>query len=213
MKRLVLMLGVAGCVTPPAPVPLSTAPAPVVVAPVAEPVDAGPVDAGLPALTADEVKQVLELNCRSCHSLAYVDQQRMSAGQWTATLTKMRGWGALLEEPQVGQLATALASTRGPTALLPVFETREVAPFVVEAEKPIPAGAAKRGQVTFMTRCLPCHGPDAHGGIGVNLVDRPLLQQPTYFAGFVNAGRGRMPPHADLGPVQLTELLAWLRTQ
>lgn len=213
MKRLGVLL-FAGCVSAPAVVVApsavdpSPAPAPApVVAATAEPIDAGP-----PPLTFDEVKQALELNCRSCHSLSYVTQQRMTVAQWTATITKMRGWGALLDESQVGPLALALSTSRGPQERLPMVEVRDVAPFVVEAEAPVAAGAVARGKTLFETRCLVCHGADAHGGIGVNLVDRPLLQQPSQFAQFVKAGRGRMPPHPDLGPAQYGELLAWLRS-
>jgi len=209
MKRLGVLL-LTGCVgapvAPSTPVAVVAQPAPVVLA--APP----PLDAGPPPLTEEEVTQALELNCRSCHSLSYVAQQRLTAAQWTATLTKMRGWGALLDEAQVGPLASALAKSRGPQASLPPLEVRDVAPFVVEAAPAAPVGAVARGKSLFEARCLACHGPDAHGSIGVNLVDRPLLQQPSKFAEFVKTGRGRMPPHPDLGPSQYGELLAWLRS-
>ena len=213
MKRLLLLAGLAGCATPPAPV----VPPPVaVIAPVTAPapavVVAAPVDAGPPPLTAQEVQDALSLNCQSCHSLAYIEQQRLTAGQWTATLTKMRGWGALLEESQVAPLSLALAATRGPTAALPVFETRDLPAFTVEAEPARTPALVEKGKALFLARCMVCHGPDAHGSIGVNLVDRPIQQEPTRFAQFVKSGRGRMPPHADLGPRQFKELLAFLRS-
>lgn len=206
MKRLTLALVFSACDS------LTAAPAPAP-APVARVVVAAePIDAGPPPMSSAEVEQVLLLNCQSCHSLAYVGQQRMTVAQWTATLTKMRGWGALLEESQLAPLANALAVSRGPSAPLPVFEARDVTAFAVEPSPAPPEGAAARGKTLFETRCLACHGPDAHGGIGVNLVDRPLLQQPSRFEAFVKSGRGRMPPHADLSPTQYGELLAFLRT-
>jgi mono/diheme cytochrome c family protein len=174
---------------------------------VAEPPDAGP-----PPLTDVEVEQTLVLNCQSCHSLAYVRQQRMTVAQWTATLTKMRGWGALLEEQQLAPMATALATMRGPTAALPAFAVQDVKPFSIEPSTTLPSGSQAKGKTLFETRCLVCHGPDAHGSIGVNLVDRSLLQQPTAFQTFVKSGRGRMPPHPDLSPTQFGELLAFLRS-
>jgi len=168
------------------------------------------VDAGPQPMTDAEVKTALELNCQSCHTLRYIQQQRLSAAQWTATLTKMRGWGALLEEPQVPLLATALAAAHGPSAALMTFPVEEVAPFQLEPPTP---GDATRGKTLFDTRCLACHGPDARGQIGVNITDRPILQQPTAFATYVKAGRGRMPPHADLDAGQFGDLLAWLATK
>ncbi len=168
------------------------------------------VDAGPQPMTDAEVKTALELNCQSCHTLRYIQQQRLSAAQWAATLTKMRGWGALLEEPQVPLLATALAAAHGPTGPLMTVQVAEVAPFQVEP--PVPGDAA-RGKLLFDARCMACHGPDARGGIGVNITDRPILQQPTAFATYVKAGRGRMPPHADLDAGQFGDLLAWLATK
>ena len=193
--------------------PRVAAPEPVAVAPVAV-VDAGTpvavVDAGPPPLTVAEVDEALTMDCQSCHSLAYIRQQRLSAGQWTATLNKMRGWGALLEEPKVPLLAAALSERHGPGAALPVHPLEEVAPFNVEAAI---AGDAARGKATFDARCLVCHGPEARGLIGVNIGDRPILQQPTKFATYVKAGRGRMPPHNDLTAEQFGDLLAWLKTR
>lgn len=194
---------VCGCVTA-APAPVAPGPARVVAAP------APVVDAGPPGWTDAEVAERLALNCQSCHSLAYVGQQRLTQAQWVGTLTKMRGWGALLEEAEVPPLAEALARAHPATGPVPAFAVQEVTLFAPEA--PLPGDAA-RGKVVFDTRCLACHGADARGSIGVNLGDRPLLQQPTRFAAFVKTGRGRMPPQADLSEAQLGDLLAFLRTQ
>ena len=189
---LLLLLLLISCTKPPAPAAPQVA------------------DAGTPAMTAAEVKAALELNCQSCHSLRYIQQQRLTAGQWTATLAKMRGWGSLLEEPQVPLLATALATAHGPSAALMTFPVEDVAPFAAEPAAP---GDATRGKTLFDVRCLVCHGPDARGTIGVNITDRPILQQPSAFITYVKAGRGRMPPHPDLDAGQFGDLLAWLGTK
>lgn len=169
------------------------------------------VDGGSPPpLAAAEVDEALRLDCQSCHGLAYIRQQRLTARQWIATLNKMRGWGALLEEARVPPLADALSQRHGPATALADFAVEEVPPFRAE---PAMAGDASRGKAMFEARCLACHGPDARGAIGVNLGDRPLLQQAGRFGAFVKAGRGRMPPHLDLTPGQVGDLLAWLGTR
>ena len=161
-------------------------------------------------MTAGEVTEALQLNCQSCHSLIYIQQQRLTTGQWAATLAKMRMFGSLLDEAQVTPLATALAIDHGPTAPLMTFPVVDVAPFRIEKAL---AGDVARGKTLFDTRCFACHGPDARGTIGVNITDRPILQQPTAFMTYVKAGRGRMPPHPDLAAEQFGDLLAWLRTK
>ena len=176
-------------------------------------VDAG-VDAGVAQLSDAELQQALALNCQACHSLAYVEQQRMTEPQWVATLTKMRGWGAQLEEGELGPLARALASRRGPKSPLRKHPQAELTAFVPgpgdEPSREAPVIAA--GKQVFEARCVACHGADARGGIGVNLGDRPWLQQPARFADFVHSGRGRMPPHPDLDAAQLDSVRAYLGT-
>lgn len=174
--------------------------------------EAAPASPAEPGLADEEVDTLLTMNCGACHSLAYVRQQRMSAGQWTATLTKMRNWGAQLEEPQVGALATALAGRYGPGRTLPEPRLEDVAPFAAPKAPHQSPPAIARGKQLYAARCLPCHGPDARGGIGVNLGDEQLLQEPTRFSATVRSGRGRMPPHPDLTDAQLRDLLAWLVT-
>ena len=170
-------------------------------------------DAGVPALSAVEAEQVLALECQACHSLGYVEQQRLSVPQWVATLTKMRTWGALIDEGKIEPLARSLAVRRGPTAPLPKPPRVEVKAFVA-AEAPSRAPeVVERGRALFASRCAACHAPDGHGAIGVNLGDRPILQTPAAFADFVKVGRGRMPPNPDLTPAQLGDLRAWLGAQ
>lgn len=90
------------------------------------------------------------------------------------------------------------------------FPVVEVPTFHPEANPP---GDPTRGKTLFDTRCLVCHGADGRGTIGVNITDRPILQQATTFIASVKVGRGRMPPHPDLDAAQFGDLLAWLRTK
>ncbi len=183
------------------------------VAVLARAVSAAEPDGGVAALEPAQLDAVLALECQSCHSLGYVEQQRLSAAQWTATLTKMRTWGALLAEDQVEPLARALALRRGPTATLEAPPRTEVRAF--EAREP-PGRSAKalaQGRALFAARCAACHAPDGRGLVGVNLTDRALLQEPAAFAEVVARGRGRMPPQPDLSAGQLSALRAFLGAQ
>ena len=219
MRRALLLAALGACAPHLAqsPAPLEMARAPATAAEPAATTQAvapttSPDASSEHGLGAEEVDSLLIVNCGACHSLAYVRQQRMSAGQWTATLAKMRNWGAQLEEAKVGALATALAGRYGPGRTIPEPRLEDVAPFAApKAQVPNPPAIA-RGKQLYAARCLPCHGPDARGGTGVNLCDEQLLQEPTRFSATVHTGRGRMPPHPDLTEVQLQDLLAWLVT-
>lgn len=165
-----------------------------------------------PAPLSDEALQAtLTLQCRACHSMHYVEQQRLTATQWTGTLKKMRHFGAVLEEAAVPALAEALAARFGPTGRPYTPLPKKVELFRPPAD--LKSGRAhKQGKALFAQRCLACHGPKAEGGVGVNLADRQLLQQPEAFREVVKKGRGTMPPHPDLTVEQMDSLLAFLNT-
>lgn len=153
--------------------------------------------------------------CASCHSLKLVEQQRLTEAQWRATITKMRGWGALVDDAQAEQLAQQLAALRGPAAPLPALERVDGRAMRTASEplRPtLPRGDAARGGALFTARCVACHGPDARGLIGVNLVLRPILDREPELAAFVRKGRGLMVPNPDLTDAQLGDLVAYLKT-
>lgn len=178
--------------------------------------DAGtPPDAGVPDPALEAAARVA-LDCQMCHSLALVNQQRLNAAQWTATLQKMRTFGALLDEPDIAPLAAYLSKVRGPDAVLRP-PARLKASAVAKALDPLPdgfyaKGDAKAGQTLFQARCAVCHGPTATGLIGPALVKRPVLYRAPDVAEQLKTGRGRMPPHADLDTKSVAALLAYLRT-
>ena len=212
MRRGCVLAAVGACVAPAAQAPNRAAPARPPAA-VASPLPAlPPAAAPQPVPSEGEVEALLALDCAACHSLDYVRQQRMTATQWTATLTKMRHWGALLGERQVGPLAASLAARHGPGTPLAQPRLEDVRAFVPPSASSQSKAAQTRGRALFAARCAACHGQDARGGIGVNLGDEQLLQEPALFSATVRAGRGRMPPHPDLSDAQIRDLLAWLRT-
>lgn len=174
------------------------------------------VDAGTLVPTSTGADATLNQSCQACHSLRLVDQQRLTTAQWTATLKKMKGFGATVPEELVEPLAGQLAARRGPTSELPTPVRMDAAAaaqsFAVLDDGVFAGQDPHAGQVLFQTRCLPCHGAEARGGLGVNLVDRLMLQRAPDFAAYVRKGRGMMPPQADLSDSQLGQLLAYLRT-
>jgi mono/diheme cytochrome c family protein len=171
-------------------------------------------DAGAPLFTLD---QVLTQSCQACHSLKLVEQQRLSEAQWVAVLKKMNVFGASITESAVQPMAAQLAARHGPQAKLPALARVDAAAAVASllplAEGAFASDDAKGGEALYLTRCLACHGADARGATGVNLVDRVLLQRAPEFAAHVRTGRGLMPPQAELTDPQLGMLLAYLRTK
>ncbi len=53
--------------------------------------------------------EVINVQCRICHAVEYLTQQRLSEAGWTKTLVKMRSFGANLSESDVPRLAAFAA--------------------------------------------------------------------------------------------------------
>ncbi|PZU06868.1 c-type cytochrome [Sphingomonas sp.] len=80
------------------------------------------------------------------------------------------------------------------------------------------AEAAKRGAPVFAQNCAACHGPDARGGIGPNLLYSSQLLDDDHgekLVPFLKAGRPEkgMPPFAQLGDAALTDITEFLHLQ
>jgi mono/diheme cytochrome c family protein len=203
MKRALLLLALVGCTRPAEPVNAAK-PAPAAV-------DAGVV---APPPTAEAT---LQSSCQSCHSLSIVEQQRLTSTAWAAALKKMKTFGAAIEDGAIEPVAAELAQRRGPNAVVPAakrIDASEAAQLFVPLEDGALAGGdAAQGKTLYETRCLACHGADARGGIGVNLVDSLVLQRAVEFAATVRTGRGLMPPQTDFTDAQLGQVLAYLRAR
>lgn len=155
-------------------------------------------------------------NCLICHSAEMTTNQRLSADQWKAEMTKMIGWGAPVPEDQVETLTHWLIAefprgrTRAPAPLVPA----ETVLARVEQSKPTVAidQPGGRGPSLYATHCANCHGPDAQGGdLGPNLVERPILMRDDDWRTVMLNGRNRMPGYeAALNQAALAELRAWL---
>lgn len=178
---------------------------------------------GVPAglREASPGRLALERQCLICHGLPIIAGQRLTAAQWSATVTKMREkFGAPLaagseDEAQiVGLLAGALPPE------LPAEEVGrawapagpEAAPSLAEVSSPAGWAAAIRGGQRFAATCATCHGAEARGGAnGPRLVGRPILADPIAFQRLLASGRGAMPRLAEADSRVALDLLAHLR--
>lgn len=80
------------------------------------------------------------------------------------------------------------------------------------------AAAAARGKPAFAENCAACHGPDARGGIGPNLLYSSQVLDDDHgekLVPFLRTGRPEkgMPPFAALGDKTLTDLAEFLHQQ
>ncbi len=178
-----------------------------------EPETRAPAAAPKPVESADAT---LAVSCQACHSRMLIEQQRLTAAQWTKVLEKMSSWGAQLTADRIPTLAAQLAERYGPQAKLPTPARIDAAAAVSSlgplADGPWAGGDSHQGATLFGTRCGVCHAADARGNIGVNLVDRLILQRAPEFASHVRNGRGQMLGNPDLSDGQIAQLLAYLRS-
>jgi hypothetical protein len=59
-------------------------------------------------------KEIADQACLKCHSTDIVRQQRLTEKQWTASVTKMIGWGAEVPESRKDELVRYLVANFGP---------------------------------------------------------------------------------------------------
>ncbi len=177
--------------------------------------DAGDASTSTSASTsASDGKALVAQACLSCHTEQMLAQQRLTQAQWTKTVTKMVGWGANLDATEVAPLVAYLSASYGPDAGPYAIETitadEALAELAPTSDDPIPVGDADKGKATFIDKCSGCHGQDARGGIGVLLVDRPILYRAKDLAAIVRKGRGKMLP-VRITDAELGDVLAHLR--
>ena len=68
----------------------------------------------LGSLPAGKSKPLADQACLNCHSADMIRQQRLTEKQWTAEVTKMIGWGAVVPEDEKAALAAYLFEHFGP---------------------------------------------------------------------------------------------------
>src|SRR5690242_16450027 len=57
---------------------------------------------------------IVQSRCLLCHDANLINQQRLTASQWQAELTKMQGWGSPIREDEKGQALAYLIAHAGP---------------------------------------------------------------------------------------------------
>ena len=167
------------------------------------------------AVQSDRGPALVAEACLACHSQELLHQQRLTPAQWEKVVKKMAGWGATVAADDVPIVSAYLAARYGLDAgtyevgaISAELAVQEIAPA---DDGPFAQGNVERGGALYVARCAPCHGADARGIIGVNLVDRPLLYQAASFAATLRSGRAKMPAQPDTTNGEVADLLTHLR--
>ena len=111
MKRVLLIVAIAACKAkqdqppPPPPAPAPPPPAPTI--------DRAELLAGKLPDGAPET-ELINAQCRVCHAVEYLTQQRLSEGAWQKTIAKMRKFGANVDDQQAALLAKFAATYWNP---------------------------------------------------------------------------------------------------
>lgn len=176
---------------------------------------AAATDASFASLQPDGQQRVAYL-CGGCHGEDILAQQRLTAAQWTKVVKKMAGWGALITPDDEPVVSAYLAAKYRPDAgpyVAPMIDAATVrAQLDIRDDGQFAHGDIERGRIQFMQFCAACHGVSGRGGIGINLVDRPLLGRATEIAVTVYTGRGIMPALQSANDARIADLIAYLRT-
>lgn len=156
-------------------------------------------------------------DCVMCHEARLLQQQHLTAAQWTKTLEKMQGWGAPTEPDDLAVLSAYLSRTSGsgtgPYAPETIPAAQAEALFAPQPDGPLAGGKPERGRQLYDNLCVLCHEKDGRGGPqGVALVGRSILDRAPDFAVVIRTGRGGMPDFADTNDADTADLLAYLRS-
>jgi len=161
-------------------------------------------------------KAIVETACLSCHTEDMLEQQRLPKEKWAATVKKMTGWGANLESTDTDALVTYLAASYGPDAgpWVPASISASAARHALDPleDGAYAGGNVERGKTLFLDRCSACHGANARGAVGVNLVERPILYRAEEVATTIRQGRGKMAALPRTTDRDVADVLAHLRT-
>jgi len=177
------------------------------------PVLAGMARSEVQRAEADEMRA----HCEICHDRGMIIQQRLTPEQWQAEVKKMQKWGAQVPADQEKSLVDYL-SGQFKAGAVPMSAPESSSVTLFDSVKPLadPArfhGEARVGHGLFTDACAECHGVDARGKQGSNLVQQPILYRFNDFQEIVMRGRRTMPAFSGvLERKQLEDLVAWLRT-
>ena len=86
------------------------------------------------AAVADQM-DLINAQCRICHSTQYLTQQRLPEAAWKKTIEKMRKFGAQLSDEQAAALVAYAARTWNPALPAPTFTPGPPPPGALPATK------------------------------------------------------------------------------
>lgn len=156
----------------------------------------------------------LTASCSMCHGMDLVAQQRLTEAQWKGVVDKMTGWGAVLPIQRQASMVHTLAENFS-LETSPYVAAEITAAAALKRVSPVPdpgwpLGDGSKGKVLYAQSCAACHGPEAKGGLGLALADKPIIDQPAEFDGVVREGRRSMPPLPHLDQQAVADILAYL---
>lgn len=176
--------------------------------------------AAIEPASARKAATLILARCALCHTTDLIAQQRLPGDRWTATVDKMRHWGADLSEDEAAVLLQFLTARYHPGAAdrLPSIESESAmmgpAGGQSEATDGQLTGVAARGAGLFAHNCQACHGEGAVGGAGPKLASSTILKNEGAFWEIVLHGRGPMPAwSALLSQQDIADIHAWLATR
>jgi ubiquinol-cytochrome c reductase cytochrome c subunit len=165
-------------------------------------------------------ERLVRENCLICHSQEMFARLRLTSAQWKSEVEKMVTWGTPLSKEQEPAVIEFLSDEYSPDKPLPppARISFEEAMATIRPEPGARApdrGDPDRGAALYTAQCATCHGPNASGDdLGPNLVEKPVLLQPSEYHRILRQGRNRMPGFQSvLKPEQGDDLLSWLRLQ
>jgi mono/diheme cytochrome c family protein len=74
-------------------------------------------------------------------------------------------------------------------------------------------GEATSGEALYSANCSSCHGADASGGSGPNLIEEVEEGEQEEMIEVILEGEGEMPSFSDLEDQDIADILAWIESQ
>ena len=171
-----------------------------------------------PVHAEEEGDEYVKALCTSCHGDELIRQQRLTRDQWARTVEKMAAWGAQADDPDTqGTLVEFLSKHYNPST--GPFLPNRISPQAAEAQikaladGPFANGDPRKGKELYAKDCGGCHGGDARGELGLNLVGSYILYRAPDFAEIVRQGKGEMMPGRPMNDADVGNVLAYLRQQ
>ncbi|MEE3327271.1 MAG: c-type cytochrome [Myxococcota bacterium] len=167
------------------------------------------------ALGDDSAMNEVSMSCSMCHGMDLVAQQRLTEAQWQGVVEKMMGWGAVVpaerQAPVIQVLAERFGLEAAPYKPVEITAAAALAKVSPAPDPDLPGGHKENGEKLYAQSCAACHGPEARGGLGLALADKPIVDQPAAFERVVREGRRLMPPLSHLDQQDIADVLAYLR--